>query len=228
MRIVVALVVWVVAAVCAVEVASVVSGSIHTGGSSSDPTSMTATDPGSMFRTKNFTTALDQIRSHVGPGAKLDNFVVYPGYVSVTAVTQNGESDITYYSGGRYVQDDSGGSPGADSLFSLSQIKPTIPTRFAARIARLGHMPLSQLHYMVAMVNRSKARRLSTGWQRVEPVRFWWSGRRAPPAHSRCPKVEGLHRRCRRRSVHGAGRARPDRGGALSGSSGLGASITGA
>ncbi len=153
MRIVVALVVWVVAAVCAVEVASVVSGSIHTGGSSTDPTSMTATDSGSMFRTKNFTAALDQIRSHVGPNAKLDNFVVYPGYVSATAVTQNGESDITYYSGGRYVQDDSGGSPGADSLFSLSQIKPTIPTRFAARIARLGHMPLSQLHYMVAMVN---------------------------------------------------------------------------
>jgi hypothetical protein len=152
-RIVVALVVWVVAALCAVEVASVVSSNVHTSGSTTDPTSMTATDPGSMFHTKNFTKALEQIRGRVGPNARLDNFVVYPGYVSVIAVTPTGESDVTYYADGRFLQSETGGSAGGDSLFSLSRIKPTTPAVFAARIARLGHMPLSQLHYMVVMVN---------------------------------------------------------------------------
>ena len=153
MRIFVAFVVWVVAAVCAVELASVVSGSIHTSGSSTDPTSMTATDPGSMFRTKNFSKALGQIRSKVGPNAQLDNFVVYPGYVTATAVTATGESDVTYYADGRFLKDDTPGSPGSDSLVPLSRIKPTTPAVFAARIARIGHMPLAQLHYMVAMID---------------------------------------------------------------------------
>ncbi len=153
MRIFVALVVWVVAAICAVEVASAVSGSIHTSGSSTDPTSMTATDPGSMFRTKNFTKALEQIRGKVGPNARLDNFVVYPGYVTAIAVTATGESDVTYYADGRFLKDDTPGSPGNDSLVPLSHIKPTTPAVFAARIARIGHMPLSQLHYMVAMID---------------------------------------------------------------------------
>jgi hypothetical protein len=134
-------------------VASVVSGSIHTSGSTADPTTMTATDPGSMFHTKNFAKALGEIRSHVGPNARLDNFVVYPGYVSVTAVTPTGENDVTYYANGRFLQDNTGGSPGNDQLVSLSHIKPNIPALFASRIAHIGHMPLSQLHYLVAMID---------------------------------------------------------------------------
>ncbi len=175
MRIVVALVVWVVAALCAVEVASVVSGSIHTNGSTTDPTSITSTDPGSMFRTKNFTKALAEIRGRVGPNARLDNFVVYPGYVSVTAVTPTGESDVTYYADGRFLQSDTGGSAGSDSLFSLSRIKPTTPAVFSARIAHLGHMPLSQLHYLVVMINPISGKGLAWMAYPVEgtTVEYW-------------------------------------------------------
>jgi len=167
-RLLIALVIWVVALAGAVEVSSVVAGSIHNGsaaatsgtsggsGSTSsgtsgpDPSSITATDSLSLFRTANFAKALTLARSAVGVSAQLDNFVVYPGYLSMTAVKSGSEIDVYVDANGRSEVTQTGGSPGGTQLFGLSRISPGIPALLARRISRGAHVPESQLHYMVA------------------------------------------------------------------------------
>jgi hypothetical protein len=179
MRLLVAAVIWVGAVAGAIGVSTTVAHSIHTsstsasssdggsssssgggsssssgGGSSSgatqDPSSVTATDSASLFRTANFTRVLAAARSHLGAGAKIDNFVVYPGYLSVTAV--KGGTDVNFYvSTNGTLNTSSGGSPGSTTLFSLSKVTAGGPAALAARIAAAGHLPESKLHYMVAM-----------------------------------------------------------------------------
>ncbi len=160
MRLLVALVVWVVAALGAIEVSTVVADSIHTlpggssggggGGGGGDPSSVGATDSDSLFRTANFTKALATARSHLGANAQIDDAAVYPGYLDLIVVQNGSEVDFYVNTFGEVNQTNTGGSPGGDTLFSLSKIKPTVPASLTRRIAATGLVPASALAYMVA------------------------------------------------------------------------------
>ncbi len=175
MRLLIALVVWVAAAVGAVAVSSTVAGSIHktstsasslssgssSGGSSApDPSSIKSTDQASLFRTANFTRALDRVRASVGNGAGIDNFVVYPGYLSVIVVKGSSEVNLYVDAGGRVEQTVSAGGPTGSSLFRLGQIKADAPAAVARRIATAAHTPESQLHYIVVESDPTSSKRL--------------------------------------------------------------------
>jgi hypothetical protein len=175
-RLMIALVVWVAAVVGAVAVSSTVAGSIHnrpagssvsvsgssgggssfSGGGSSDsvdPSSIKAADRASLFRTSNFSRALGKARAALGANAQIDNFALYPGYLSITAV--KGGSEVNFYAdaNGRVEQTSTGGSPGATKLFPLSKLGLNVPAALAHRISTAGHLPTSKLHYIVVMVD---------------------------------------------------------------------------
>ncbi len=169
MRLVIALFVWVAAAAGAVLLSSAVASGIHSspasgsgsgsasgsgsGSSSFDASSVKATDADSLFRTNNFTRALAIARAHLGAGAQLDDAAVYPGYLDLIAVKGGSELDFYVNAAGAFQTDDTGGSPGATTLFSLAKIKPGVPQALARRIAGEGHVPESQLNYMVPEVD---------------------------------------------------------------------------
>lgn len=178
MRLMIALVVWAAAVIGAVFVSTVVADGIHNrpassgaagftssfgstppsgftssndGGSASapDPSSITSTDKLSLFRTANLERALARARSALGSHAKLDNFALYPGYLSITAVKGNGEVDFYVDANGRVIQTNAGGSPDGQSLFSLDKVQADGPAALSRRISSAGHVPASKLHYMV-------------------------------------------------------------------------------
>jgi hypothetical protein len=156
MRLLIALLVWAAAVAGGVGVSTVVADGIHNqpgGGSNVDPSSIRAGDTASMFRTANFTSALAATRSQLGPDVQLDNFVVYPGYVSLTAVKGTTQIDFTVYAGGRQSQISSSGTPTGESLFTLAQIQDDAPAMLAQRVAIKGQVPESQLRYMVARID---------------------------------------------------------------------------
>jgi hypothetical protein len=189
----IALLVWAAAVIGAVAVSSTVASSIHTtptgsaatvsgssgggssfsGGSSSgssnsvDPSSIKANDRASLFHTANFSRVFGQARAALGPNAQVDNFALYPGYLSITAV--KGGSEVNFYGDatGRVEQTSSGGSPGSTKLFRLSQVGAGVPAALAHRISVAGHVPLSQLHYIVVMVDPVSGHGL---WWLVYPV----------------------------------------------------------
>jgi hypothetical protein len=160
MRLLIALIVWTVAAFGAIEVSSVVASSIHTqsggssasgggGGGSGDATTVAATDSDSLFRTANFTKALATARSHLGANAQIDVAAVYPGYLDLIVERNGSEVDFYVNTFGDVNQTNTGGSSGSDTLFPLSEIKPAVPASLSRRIAATGLVPASQLHYMV-------------------------------------------------------------------------------
>ncbi len=174
MRLVIAIVVWAAAIVGAAAVSTAVSHSIHTnttaassggsfsssspssgssssppsGSSGPDPSSIKAADTLSLFRAANFNRVLAKARAALGPNAKVSNFVVYPGYLAITAV--KGGSEVNFYAdaNGR-VENTTGGSPGGSAVFPLSQIAPGSAAAIAHHIATAAHTPQSQLHYLV-------------------------------------------------------------------------------
>jgi hypothetical protein len=175
MRLLIALVVWAAAIAGAAGVSNVVADGIHSrpAGSSStrsssltagsdtpDPSSIKSTDQESLFRTANFSRALAHVRASVGDQAGVEDFVVYPGYLSVTAVKGDSEVDLYVDAGGRVEQTESGGSPGGSPVFRLGQIKADVPAALALRIARSGHVPESQLHYIVVESDSASSKRL--------------------------------------------------------------------
>jgi hypothetical protein len=190
-RLTIALLVWAAAVIGAVAVSTTVAGSIHTtpttslgtvsgssgggssfsgdGGSSSsvDPSSIKASDQVSLFRTANFSRALGKARAALGANAQIDNFALYPGYVSITAV--KGGNEVNFYAdaNGRVQQDSSSGSPGATKLFRLSQVGVGVPAALAHRVSTAGRVPVSQLHYIVVMVDPVSGHGL---WWLVYPV----------------------------------------------------------
>jgi hypothetical protein len=178
-RLLIALVVWVAAVAAAVAVSSTVAGSIHktaagpagtisgssSGGSSSDgsagpdPSAIKSTDRISLFHITNLQRVLGKARADLGADAQIDNFVIYPGYLSLTAVKGTGEVDLYADANGRLIQT-SGGSPGSTSLFRLSQISPAVPAALTQRIATAAHVPESQLHYIVVDVDPESSHKL--------------------------------------------------------------------
>lgn len=157
-RLPLAVLTWLAAVVAAVALSSAVASGIPAsstaaGSVSIDPSSVTATDSGSMFQTATFAKALGVIRAHLGPAAKLDNLALYPGYLSVIALRGNSGVDATIYVGGRYIEVTTGIAPAGDSLIALDRIRPSAPAAVAQRIAAGAHVPVSQLHYMVAEID---------------------------------------------------------------------------
>lgn len=184
MRLLAVLAVWAAAVVAAVAVSSAVAGSIHktaktstkggvsisfgdssgdssgsgSGGSSSvDPSSVKATDRLSMFRAPIFTPALAAARKQLGANARVEEFVIYPGYLSVQAAKGNTEANF-YGAVNGQANISTGGSPGGTPTFSLSKINPGAPPALVAKITRAAHIPASQLHYMVAEADPSSNR----------------------------------------------------------------------
>jgi hypothetical protein len=113
-----------------------------------------------MFRTANFSAALGKARAALGAGAQVDNFAIYPGYISLTAVKGGREVDFYVDANGNAQQTDTGGSPGGTSLFRLSQVSPTAPAALAHRISTAGRVPESQLHYMVVDIDPTSNNKL--------------------------------------------------------------------
>lgn len=171
MRLLIALIVWIAAVAAAAEVSSVVAGSIHTtpaaattnsgtssssgsgsgsGAGSVDPSSVNAADAVSLFHTANFARALTAVRAHLGPGTRLAQLALYPGYLDLTAVRPGGEVNVYIAVDGRYEQNDTGGDPGSSPLFALARVGANEPAALAARIATAGYVPEAQLNYMVA------------------------------------------------------------------------------
>jgi hypothetical protein len=158
MRLLVALVVWAAALVGAFALSSAVANGIHStglagSGGSFDASSVASTDPQSLFRTANLARALAIVRAHLGPDAQLDNVALYPGYLDVTAVPAGSEVEFYVDAQGGYQITDTGGNPGGDTLFPLARVTANVPAALARRIATAGHVPESQLNYMVVDVN---------------------------------------------------------------------------
>jgi hypothetical protein len=188
-RLVIALLVWVAAVIGAVAVSNTVASSIHTtptgssttasgssgggssfssGGSSGvDPSSIKTGDRASLFHTANFARVLGKARAALGSGAQVDNFALYPGYVSITAI--KGGNEVNFYAdaNGRVEQTSTGGSAGGTKLFRLSQVGTAVPAALAHRVSTAGHVPVSQLHYLVVMVDPVSGHGL---WWLVYPV----------------------------------------------------------
>jgi hypothetical protein len=177
MRLLIALLVWAAAIAGAAVVSNVVADGIHNrpagsasagagsgssggGSGAQDPSSIKSTDQASLFRTANFTRALASVRASVGADAPIDNFVVYPGYMSVTAVKGDTEVNVYVAAGGEVERTTAGGSPGGGSLFRLGQIKAGVPAALASRIGLAAHVPESQLHYIVVETDSASGKRL--------------------------------------------------------------------
>jgi hypothetical protein len=154
MRLLIAVVVWVAALAGAAEVSTLVADHVRKerATASFDASAITAADPRSLFHAANFARALAPVRKHFGSEAQLNDFVVYPGYLSATVVTSPSSStDVYVNAAGRYDATD-GGTPGSTPTFSITRIAADAPALLAQRIAVDGRTPLSQLHYMVAEV----------------------------------------------------------------------------
>jgi len=184
MRLLIALIVWIAAVAAASELSSAVAGSIHTtpaatttssgtsssssgagsgsasgsGASSVDPTSVNAADAVSLFHTANFARALAAIRAHLGPGTRVAQLALYPGYLDLTAVGPGREVNVYIAVDGRYEQNDTSGDPGSSPQFALARLGANVPARLAARIATAGHVPEAQLNYMVAETDPTDGR----------------------------------------------------------------------
>jgi len=153
-RVLIALLVWAAALAGAAEVSSLVATQVRKERvtASFDASAVTATDPRSLFRTSNFARALATVRKHFGSEAQLNDFVVYPGYLSATVVTSpTASTDVYVNAAGRY-DATAGGTPGSTPAFSIARIAADAPARLARHIAVAGRTPTSQLRYMVADV----------------------------------------------------------------------------
>jgi hypothetical protein len=182
-RLLIALVVWVAAVIGAAAISSTVAGGIHnkpagtaslgsgvsSGGSSvtasgsssgPDPSSIKSTDKLSLFRTANLDHALSTARRALGSGAQIGNFALYPGYLSITAVKGGSEVDFYVDANGRVIQTATGGSADPESTFRLAQVGGSVPAALAHRIASAGHVPESQLHYIVVDVDTEAGHKL--------------------------------------------------------------------
>ncbi len=121
-----------------------------TGAGPLDPSSVNAADAVSLFHTANFARALAAVRAHLGPGTRLAQLALYPGYLDLTAVSPGGEVNVYIAVDGHYEQNDTGADPGTSPLFPLARVSAREPAALAARIATAGHVPAAQLNYMVA------------------------------------------------------------------------------
>src|ERR1700691_2804501 len=69
-------------------------GSTSGGGSSFDASTVTATDSDSLFHAQNLAKVVAAARSALGAHSKFEQFVVYPGYLSVLSDKNGNELDF--------------------------------------------------------------------------------------------------------------------------------------
>jgi hypothetical protein len=162
MRLLIAMLVWAAAIAGAAGVSKVVADTVHKDLAASAAAAVTvdvgkikATDARSLFAAANFSTALSTAGNRLGR-AEVSDFVVYPGYLSLTADTGSTSADL-YVSATGTVDTTSLSSPAApDTLFPFSLVKAGDLATLAQRIAAKAHIPESQLGYFVAQVGPSK------------------------------------------------------------------------
>jgi len=173
-RIFAAFVVWAAAIAAAAGLSSVVAGSVHdtptstsSSGSSSSTTqsgftgnvtptapfqasNVKATDSDSLFQAANLNKVLAVARREYGADAKVSDFVIYPGYLSMTL--DQGGTEIDFYMDASGSQDTtkSGAPASGDDVFKLSKVQATAPAVIAGRIAGNSHVSESDLHYFIA------------------------------------------------------------------------------
>jgi hypothetical protein len=162
MRLAIALVVWIVAVAGAAELSTVVAQSVHNEAAAAsvdvDVGHLGSTSSLSLFRTANLEKALATVRKHYGPNARLDNFVIYPGYLSADVVTATGEVDVYISATGRYDPTTTQATPAPGPLLSLAQVKADAPAALAERIATAGRVPKVALNYMIAELDPTNHR----------------------------------------------------------------------
>ena len=73
-----------------------------TGAGPLDPSSVNAADAVSLFHTVNFARALAAVRAHLGPGTRLAQLALYPGYLDLTADSPGGEVNVYIAVDGHY------------------------------------------------------------------------------------------------------------------------------
>ena len=175
MRLVIALVIWVGAAAGAAAVASAVSHSIKTpsssassgsasgsasgssgtgasgSGSGADPSTVRATDSDSLFRTENLTKALASARGALGAQARVTDFTLYPGYLSIIAAKGGQEVNLDVQMTGRVIRTSSPGTGDNSGSFPLSAAGAGVPQALLGRISRAAHIKPADLHYFILM-----------------------------------------------------------------------------
>ena len=146
------MVVWVGAVAGAAVLSSAVAHSVHTEAATAsvDVSHLGSTSSQSLFRTANLEKALATVRKYFGPHARLDNFVIYPGYLSA--------DDVYVSATGTYDPTTTSATPAPGPLLSLSQVKADAPAALAERIATAGHVPKAGLNYMIAELDPSNHR----------------------------------------------------------------------
>jgi hypothetical protein len=167
MRILAAVVVWVAAVAAAAGLSSAVAGSIHdtrttgsssaNGGSTSTPTpaapfdasAVKATDSDSLFQASNLARALAIVSRERGADAEVSDFVIYPGYLSISIVDNRQQIDFYIDAHGSVNSNTTGASPAGATVFPLSKIHADGPARIAARIAANSRVTEAELHYFV-------------------------------------------------------------------------------
>jgi hypothetical protein len=179
MRLLIALIVWTGAVAAAVGISSVVSGAVHTtsttttsaesGGAGTDTgssgagatpseqpfdaTTVKPTDSVSLFRTSNFARALASVRGQIGPHAQIQVLALYPGYLSITAVSGGKEVNAYIDAQGVNRTITLGAGAGGSPVFPFSRVSSDVPATLARRIATAGHVPESRLRYMAVVVD---------------------------------------------------------------------------
>jgi hypothetical protein len=157
MRLFVALLVWAAAVAGAAALSNVVAASIHTpagqaaaaaAATSFDASKVTAADPRSLFHTANFQKALATVRSHFGAAARIDNFVLYPGYLDATVLTPTKSVDVYFNAAGAYEPTDTPAD--ATDVFPLTRVAASAPATLSQRIATFAHVDPSHVAYMIA------------------------------------------------------------------------------
>jgi hypothetical protein len=157
MRLFVAVLVWAAAIAGAAALSNVVAGSIHTGAGQSaasaaaasfDASKVTAADSRSLFRAANFQKALATVRAHFGASARMDNFVLYPGYLDATVLTPAKSVDVYFNAAGAYEPSDT--QSDATDVFPLTRVAASAPAALSERIARFAHVDPSHVAYMIA------------------------------------------------------------------------------
>jgi hypothetical protein len=151
MRLLIALVVWIGAVAAAAGVSSVVAKNVgkEQASASFDASSVTAADPASLFHPANLDKVLAVERQHLGPEAKFSEFVLYPGYLSLTEVVNGNATDVYINAKGKFEILSTSGNSGDSPTFSLAHVNGANTDAIVQKILTKAHFPLSQLHYMV-------------------------------------------------------------------------------
>jgi hypothetical protein len=123
-------------------------GSTSGGGSSFDASTVTATDSDSLFHAQNLAKVVAAARSALGAHSKFEQFVVYPGYLSVLSDKNGNELDF-YDDAQGNANSDSTGAPASPPLLSLSVVSVATAMAIVKEITTTGKTPLAQLHYIV-------------------------------------------------------------------------------